>query len=618
MRKRLLAGLMAAIACAAALLIGCAPQAETHEATPQADDHLTVYLWQNTLLADLVPYIEQQLGTTDIDFVVGNNNVDLYTYIQEHGSLPDIITTRRFSAIDARELSPYLLDFSAYDITSEFSSYALQYCRNANGDIQWLPICGIPETTIVNKSLLERLGLSLPTNYAEFAQLCDALDAAGVKPYACELSADWACHSVLQGAAIDQFESIEGIHWRSTAESAQDTVPFDDQALWQNIFAEANTFITDAHLGHQDVSATIDDARQQFVSGQAAMFRGTPEVLDNLKTKMGDELVRLPYFSQTSNESWVYTYASMEVALNKQLADNPQKLDQAMALINCLTSEQGQKIIANGTGLVSYSADVPSQLEGMEGIEDELEAGQVYIRYASNNSFSASLTAVQGLANGTMDPTQACSAFQAALNDTHPEEPVATFDATYELTPNAAGGRDAASSILSTVAHAQGADVALAPYSYFTSPIYAGPVTKTQLTMMTAQNDNTSLYTAALTGAQVKATAERYLADGGGRFAITNRYQLPIACGMQLSVAESADGTFTLQGITVAGQPIDDAATYNVLLTKGTAEALTSADVGVTASKVDNLTLSKAWVAAITAGQQPAAPEDYLALSRER
>lgn len=617
MRKHLLAALLLIAACAA-LITGCSANTATNSSNEAqaSDDHLTVYLWQNTLLDELVPYLEQQLGDTDIEFVVGNNNVDLYNYLQEHGSLPDVITTRRFSSVDARDLQPYLLDFSSYDISSEFSSYALQYYRNAEGNIQWLPICGIPETTIVNKTLLDKLGLSIPESYSEFAQLCDALDAAGVKPYACELSADWACHSVLQGAAIDQFESIEGIRWRSTAESAQDSIPFDDEALWNSVFNETATFISDTHLGPQDVTATIDDARQQFVSGEAAMFRGTPEVMDGLKSKMSDELVRLPYFSQTSNESWVYTYASLNVALSKQLESKPEKLDEAMKLIECLISEQGQKIIANGTGLVSYNSNVPSQLEGLEGIEDELAENQVYIRYASNNSFTASLAAVQGLASGTMDAGQAYEAFKSALDDTRTEDAVATFDATYTLSQDASGGRDAASAILTTARQAQGTDLALAAYSYFTSPIYEGACTKTQLTMMTAQNDGTPLYTANLTGAQVKALVENYLATGGGRFAITNRFQLPIASGMKLSVAEQSDGTFALSGITVDGQPIDEAASYSVLLTKGPSEALANIQPAAQAQKIDGTTLSKTWVGAITSGQQPAAPEDYIALER--
>ena len=66
----------------------------------------------------------------DIEFISGNNNTDLYEYYQEHGQLPDIISVRRFSGTDSKELQPYLLDLSSYDIVSKYYSYALQYYYN--------------------------------------------------------------------------------------------------------------------------------------------------------------------------------------------------------------------------------------------------------------------------------------------------------------------------------------------------------------------------------------------------------------------------------------------------------------------------------------------------------
>ena len=81
--------------------------------------------------------------------------MDLYNYLEEHDSLPDILTIRRFSAADARRLRPFLLDLSAYDIVSDYYPYALQYYTDTDGKIQWLPVCGIPETIIADQTLIE-------------------------------------------------------------------------------------------------------------------------------------------------------------------------------------------------------------------------------------------------------------------------------------------------------------------------------------------------------------------------------------------------------------------------------------------------------------------------------
>ena len=615
MERRSFIGIMAAAAAAATLPIGCTRS--TGENAGQTNSHLVVYLWQDSLLGDLASHIKSQLPDADIEFIVGNNGVDLYCYLQEHGQLPDIITTRRFSAGDANGLQPYLMDFSAYDVVSQYSPTALQYFKNVDGEIQWLPVCGIPETTIVNKTLLDGLGLSVPESYDEFAQLCASLAGQGVKPYVCELSADWACHSLLQGAAIDQFESIDGIEWRNQAESTQGGIAFDG-ALWTRIFEEVDAFIGDVGLAAEDVACELPEARNAFIEGRAAMFRGTPEVMEYLESQMPDaELVRLPYFSQTSDEGWAYTYASLNVAFNKDLASNKEKLDCALAVLDCMISEEGQRAIAGGAGMISYNVNVPSSLDDgdMSGIKQEMSNNQFYIRYASNNSFPASLHAVQALVGKTASVSEVLETFEDEINAASTDDEAITFEATYGIALNDAGGRDAASSILASVRNHLGFDLAFTPYSSYTSSIYQGPCTKTQLRMLTAQNNDTALLKADMPGSAVKELVSEYLAHGSGDFDIDSSYVLPIASGMKLEIAQSESG-FSLQGIQVDGKPIDDGHSYSVLLAKDASKVLEAVDPAVSAEKIDGVTLSKAWLQAVADGQQPAVPEDYIALAR--
>ena len=91
------------------------------------DDHLTVYLWENRLMKNIAPYIHEQFPDQDIEFIIGNNDTDLYSYFKEHGELPDIMTVRRFSGTDAQDLQPYLMDFASYDVVSKYYSYAVEY-----------------------------------------------------------------------------------------------------------------------------------------------------------------------------------------------------------------------------------------------------------------------------------------------------------------------------------------------------------------------------------------------------------------------------------------------------------------------------------------------------------
>ena len=97
-----------AVGVTATLLSGCGESKKK-----EAADTITVYLWSSALYANYVPYVQEQLPDINIEFVVGNNDLDFYKFMNEHGELPDIITTRRFSRHDASGLKDQLMDLSA-------------------------------------------------------------------------------------------------------------------------------------------------------------------------------------------------------------------------------------------------------------------------------------------------------------------------------------------------------------------------------------------------------------------------------------------------------------------------------------------------------------------------
>ena len=94
--KHYLIALLSGVLVAATVLSGCG---QSQKAISKNDEHLTVYLWENRLIKNIDPYIQEQFPDQDIEIIIGNNDTDLYSYFEEHGELPDIITVRRFSGI---------------------------------------------------------------------------------------------------------------------------------------------------------------------------------------------------------------------------------------------------------------------------------------------------------------------------------------------------------------------------------------------------------------------------------------------------------------------------------------------------------------------------------------
>ena len=528
--KRCLIAVVSGVLVATAVLSGCG---QSKKEVSKNDDHLTVYLWENRLMKNIAPYIHEQFPDQDIEFIIGNNDTDLYSYFKEHDELPDIITVRRFSGTDAQDLQPYLMDFASYDVVSKYYSYAVQYYKNADDEIQWLPICGIPQTIIANKTLFDQYGVKIPENYEEYVQACQQFYDNGIKPYSMDLGEDWSNNEIIQAAAIGEFTSLDGIEWRNGAETASD-------------------------------------------------------------------------------ESYVYMTPSLNIAFNKNLEKDREKLDTALDVLDCMISEEGQKLIADGSGVISLNTDVPTMMQDVPGLEEEINNNAVYIRYSAQKSFDASLEAVHGLLSGEMDEIQAYDTLRSVMNRKDPEEKATVnFKNEYSISLNDRNGRDAASSILTTIREENEAQLALAPYYYFTSSMYKGECTSSRVGMMTAKSSDTALYYAKINGKQVYELVENYLADADENFYVTNKYELPIASGMKMIVNQAESG-FSLKDLTVNDKKIDKEKEYSILLTDTTMSVLKKINPKCEIEQLKDTTLSSAWTKAMSKGQQPSAPEDYI------
>ena len=228
---------------------------------------------------------------------------------------------------------------------------------------------------------------------------------------------------------------------------------------------------------------------------------------------------------------------SLNIAFNKNLEKDREKLDTALDVLDCMISEEGQKLIADGSGVISLNTDVPTMMQDVPGLEEEINNNAVYIRYSAQKSFDASLEAVHGLLSGEMDETQAYDTLRSVMNRKDPEEKATVnFENEYSISLNDRNGRDAASSILTTIREENDAQLALAPYYYFTSSMYKGECTNSRVGMMTAKSSDTALYFAKINGKQVYELVENYLADADENFYVTNKYELPIASGMKIIV----------------------------------------------------------------------------------
>ena len=113
-RNRVLSALFV-MAAVILLLAGCAGNSVEKEEKEDAET-ITVYLWSTNLYEKYAPYIQEHLPDINVEFVVGNNDLDFYKFLKENGGLPDIITCCRFSLHDASPLKDSLMDLSTTNV----------------------------------------------------------------------------------------------------------------------------------------------------------------------------------------------------------------------------------------------------------------------------------------------------------------------------------------------------------------------------------------------------------------------------------------------------------------------------------------------------------------------
>ena len=186
MNKRTLCRLisvLAALVMALSLLTGCGTKS-TEQAQEQEDAQtIQVYLWTNALYETYAPYIQSQLPDVNIEFIVGNNDLDFYKFLQQNGGLPDIITCCRFSLHDAAPLKDSLMNLATTNEAGAVYNTYLNSFKNEDSSVNWLPVCADAHGFVVNRSLFEQYDIPLPTDYESFVAACQAFEKVGIRGF---------------------------------------------------------------------------------------------------------------------------------------------------------------------------------------------------------------------------------------------------------------------------------------------------------------------------------------------------------------------------------------------------------------------------------------------------
>ena len=620
MNKRTLHRLISAFAALViglSVLTGCGTKTAENVEKQEDAQTIQVYLWSTSLYETYAPYIQSQLPDVNIEFIVGNNDLDFYKFLQENGGLPDIITCCRFSLHDAAPLKDSLMNLALTNEAGAVYNTYLNSFKNEDGSVNWLPVCADAHGFVVNRSLFEQYGIPLPTDYESFVSACQAFEKVGIRGFTADYTYDYTCMETLQGLSAAELTTTDGRKWRTAYSDPASTerVGLDD-TVWPGAFERMAQFIQDTHLTADDLALNYDDVTRMFRNGEAAMYFGSSAGVKMFQDE-GIDTIFLPFFSQ-NGEKWIMTTPYFQIALNRDLEQDTARREKAMKVLNVMLSEEAQsRIVADGQDLLSYSQNVPLRLtEYMKDVRDVVEENHMYIRIASNDFFAVSKDVVSKMIAGEYTAQQAYRAFNAQLlaeETPADDEIVLTSGKSYSNVFHANGGSASFSVMANTLRGVYGTDVLLATANSFTGSVLQADYNKKMAASMIMPNGLMSRQR-TMTGAELKETVRAFVEGCEGGFVPFNRGSLPVVSGIAVEVKE-ASGSYTLTGITRNGQPLrdDDTVTVTCLAAENQMEALLASESG---RSLDGDTWVKnRWRDHLSGGGAALAePENYMTL----
>ena len=620
MNKRTLRRLISAFAALViglSVLTGCGTKTAENVEKQEDAQTIQVYLWSTSLYETYAPYIQSQLPDVNIEFIVGNNDLDFYKFLQENGGLPDIITCCRFSLHDAAPLKDSLMNLALTNEAGAVYNTYLNSFKNEDGSVNWLPVCADAHGFVVNRSLFEQYGIPLPTDYESFVSACQAFEKVGIRGFTADYTYDYTCMETLQGLSAAELTTTEGRKWRTAYSDPASTARVGlDDTVWPGAFERMAQFIQDTHLTADDLALNYDDVTGMFRNGEAAMYFGSSAGVKMFQNE-GIDTIFMPFFSQ-NGEKWIMTTPYFQVALNRDLEQDTARREKAMKVLNVMLSEEAQsRIVADGQDLLSYSQNVPLRLtEYMKDVRDVVEENHMYIRIASNDFFAVSKDVVSKMIVGEYTAQQAYRAFNAQLlaeETPADDEIVLTSGKSYSNVFHANGGSASFSVMANTLRGVYGTDVLLATANSFTGSVLQADYNKKMAASMIMPNGLMSRQR-TMTGAELKETVRAFVEGCEGGFVPFNRGSLPVVSGIAVEVKE-AGGSYTLTGITRNGQPLrdDDTVTVTCLAAEDQMEALLASESG---RSLDGDTWVKnTWRDHVSGGGAALAePENYMTL----
>lgn len=417
MKKKIVSIMLSAVM-VAGLATGCGADSDKNESSASGDKKtITMMCWyEEAVMDEVIDAINAQLdGEYELEYTYITNsdyNNVLSTQLAA-GEGPDIIADG--ANFPARIKAGNVMDITDTGLTEGFSKEGLSLC-SVDGKEYGIPCYGWFAGIFYNTKLFEQCGITeVPKTYDEFLDVCDKLSENGIKPLAMGLAdGDNGLHSLCGFLESNYYEVSEAGKSFDT-EFAEGKKKMEGNLnepveMWMQL-------VDKGYITPEMVGIATEQAKNEFVSGQAAMFYSGPWEYQNFKDA-GIEFGVMPFVGPEEDDAYLIGGPAASWGINA----NTDNKEGAMKVMEALASVEVQQAFINeNPGSSTYKEGVSTGLpEEYNTIKEQLEEGKIaccWDRWSVNmpsQSLIDELNAqLQGLVAGDLTVTDFLSALDS-------------------------------------------------------------------------------------------------------------------------------------------------------------------------------------------------------------
>ena len=352
--------------------------------------------------ADFEPILE---ALFDVDIVMEmNKSANPYLRLEEelaHGMAPDLVLCEFIKRIEDDILGQYFYDLGSEGFVKNYYLSAIEACTASDGGLYYLPGPSYVYGIVYDKTAFAALNLTVPTNYSEFVELIQTVDAMGLT--GTEPDPDDPTKTI----EVPVRAFVPSVRWCDMFQILFNTMNYEDffrgitNAKWLSDYQRGEGSM----IGHMEGAA--DKYLKLFEDGVLSLDFWSVEpgkrskklydyhtALMTIECQQGyqfnkhlnkdqpdnlHEMGMMPiYTSDHPDSGYLYAIPRSFIGITRQGAADPAKREIMLKIMDYLSTPAGQKLMINGSDYFGFlKDDISLDSDFYADVTDTIEAGHI-------------------------------------------------------------------------------------------------------------------------------------------------------------------------------------------------------------------------------------------------